>query len=71
MIISFTLNEEAFPKIKLSSSDISDKTNYQNALNLIKAIEKRYATLERILKLLIVKQSEFFFFGKEKFRFQI
>jgi len=63
--LKVTLNEEAFPKIKLSSSDISDKTNYQNALNLIKAIEKRYATLERILKLLIVKQSEFFFFGKE------
>lgn len=63
--LKVTLNEEAFPKIKLSSSDISDKINYQNALNLIKAIEKRYATLERILNLLIVKQSEFFFFGKE------
>lgn len=63
--LKITLNEEAFPKIKISSSDISDKVNYQNALKLIKAIEKRYATLEKILKLLIVKQSEFFFFGKE------
>lgn len=63
--LKVTLNEEAFPKIKLSSSDISDKTNYQNALNLIKAIEKRYITLEKILNLLIVKQYDFFFFGKE------
>ena len=64
-ILKVTLNEEAFPKIKLSSSDISDKINYQNALNLIKAIEKRYITLEKILNILIVKQSDFFFFGKE------
>lgn len=63
--LKVTLNEEAFPKIKLSSSDISDKTNYQNALNLIKAIEKRYITLEKILNLLIVKQFDFFFLGKE------
>ena len=63
--LKVTLNEEAFPKIKLSSSDISDKTNYQNALNLIKAIEKRYITLEKILNLLIVKQLDFFFLGKE------
>ena len=59
--LKVTLNEEAFPKIKLSSADISDKTNYQNALNLIKAIEKRYITLEKILNLLIVKQFDFFF----------
>lgn len=63
--LKVTLNEEAFPKIKLSSADISDKTNYQNALNLIKAIEKRYITLEKILNLLIVKQFDFFFLGKE------
>ena len=63
--LKVTLNEETFPKIKLSSADISDKTNYQNALNLIKAIEKRYITLEKILNLLIVKQFDFFFLGKE------
>ena len=63
--LKVTLNEDSFPKIKLSSADISDKTNYQNALNLIKAIEKRYITLEKILNLLIVKQFDFFFLGKE------
>ena len=62
--LKVTLNEEVFPKIKISS-DASNKNNYQNALNLIKAIEKRYITLEKILNLLIIKQFEFFFFGKE------
>ena len=62
--LKVTLNEEVFPKIKISS-DASNKNNYQNALNLIKAIEKRHITLEKILNLLIIKQFEFFFFGKE------
>jgi RNA polymerase sigma-54 factor len=62
--LKVTLNEEVFPKIKISS-DASNKNNYQNALNLIKAIEKRYITLEKILNLLIVKQFDFFFLGKE------
>ena len=35
------------------------------AINLIKSIEKRYITLERVLNQLIVKQKNFFFRGKD------
>lgn len=65
-----TLNEEAIPKIKISSSyestnSLSDKNNMYTAINLIKSIEKRYITLERVLNELIIKQKDFFFKGKD------
>lgn len=65
-----TLNEEAIPKIKISSSyestnSLSDKNNMYTAINLIKSIEKRYITLERVLNQLIIKQKDFFFKGKD------
>lgn len=65
-----TLNEEAIPKIRVNTSvenlnSISDKNNFYNAMNLIKSIEKRYATLERVLKELTIKQREFFFKGRD------
>lgn len=58
------LNQDAIPKIKLGNFSNND-LNYKNAINLIKAIEKRYITLEKILNLLIIKQHNFFFYGKE------
>lgn len=58
------LNQDAIPKIKLNCFQ-SNNLNYQNALNLIKAIEKRYITLEKILNLLIIQQKDFFFLGKD------
>lgn len=65
-----TLNEEAIPKIKINSSyestnSLSDKNNMYTAINLIKSIEKRYITLERVLNELIIKQKNFFFKGKD------
>lgn len=65
-----TLNDEAIPKIKISSSyestnSLSDKNNMYTAINLIKSIEKRYITLERVLNQLIIKQKDFFFRGKD------
>ncbi|MHD0317857.1 RNA polymerase factor sigma-54 [Fusobacterium sp. THCT1E2] len=65
-----TLNEEAIPKIKINSSyestnSLSDKNNMYTAINLIKSIEKRYITLERVLNELIIKQKDFFFKGKD------
>ena len=65
-----TLNDEAIPKIKISSSyestnSLSDKNNMYTAINLIKSIEKRYITLERVLNQLIIKQKPFFFKGKD------
>lgn len=65
-----TLNDEAIPKIKINSSyestnSLSDKNNMYTAINLIKSIEKRYITLERVLNQLIVKQKNFFFRGKD------
>ena len=64
------LNEEAIPKIKINSSyestnSLSDKNNMYTAINLIKSIEKRYITLERVLNQLIIKQKTFFFKGKD------
>lgn len=64
------LNEEAIPKIKISSSyestnSLADKNNMYTAINLIKSIEKRYITLERVLNQLIIKQKDFFFKGKD------
>lgn len=64
------LNEEAIPKIKISSSyestnSLADKNNMYTAINLIKSIEKRYITLERVLNQLIIKQKNFFFKGKD------
>lgn len=58
------LNQDAIPKIKLGNFSNND-LNYKNAINLIKAIEKRYITLEKILNLLIIKQHNFFFYGEE------
>lgn len=68
--LTVTLNEEAIPKIKINSSykstnSLSDKNNMYTAINLIKSIEKRYITLERVLNQLIVKQKNFFFRGKD------
>lgn len=68
--LTVTLNEEAIPKIKINSSykstnSLSDKSNMYTAINLIKSIEKRYITLERVLNQLIVKQKNFFFRGKD------
>ncbi|WP_373078174.1 RNA polymerase factor sigma-54 [Fusobacterium varium] len=65
-----TLNDEAIPKIKINSSyestnSLSDKNNMYTAINLIKSIEKRYITLERVLNQLIIKQKPFFFKGKD------
>lgn len=65
-----TLNDEVIPKVRINgsyenSSSISDKNNFYNAMNLIKSIEKRYITLERVLKELVVRQREFFFKGKD------
>lgn len=68
--LTVTLNEEAIPKIKINSSykstnSLSDKNNMYTAINLIKSIEKRYITLERVLNQLIIKQKNFFFRGKD------
>lgn len=65
-----TLNEEVIPKIKINNSyvstnSLSDKNNMYTALNLIKSIEKRYITLERVLNQLAIKQKTFFFKGKD------
>ena len=68
-----TLNDDAIPKIKLNSSyesknSLSDKNNIYTAINLIKSIEKRYITLERVLNQLIEKQKDFFFEGKDSLK---
>lgn len=65
----FQINEEVIPKININSgyvnSDGANKKSIYTAINIMKCLEKRYETLNKILELLIVKQKEFFFKGND------
>lgn len=67
--LTFTLNEDALPKISINSnystSDSANKNSIYTAMNIMKCLEKRVQTLTRILEVLIVKQKEFFFKGND------
>lgn len=65
--LTFQINEQAIPKININSnyinSENANKTSINNAINIMKCLEKRYQTLNKILNLLIIKQKDFFFNG--------
>lgn len=62
--IKMSLNQDVMPKLKINSNycgnSIIEKQNIHRALCLIKAVEKRCETLEKILNILVKRQSQYF-----------
>jgi len=67
-----SLNADAMPKIRINTAypcnSAIEKRNLQRAMYLIKAVEKRCETLERILNILAEKQRNYFFEGKDNLK---
>ena len=65
--LTYTINENSIPKININTSYVNSENANQKsiytAINIIKCLEKRYQTLNKILELLLIKQKEFFFKG--------
>jgi len=70
--LTVSLNQDAMPKIRINTNypcnSSLEKRNLQRAMYLIKAVEKRYETLERILNILAAKQSRYFFEGRDNLK---
>lgn len=66
--LTFKINEDLIPKININNSyfnsSFANKNSITTAITIMKCLEKRYQTLSNILELLIVKQKDFFFKGK-------
>lgn len=63
--LSYKINSDYLPKIYINSPNNLSSQARERIAYIIKSIEKRYDTLERIVQFLIFIQEEFFFKGKK------
>lgn len=63
--LEYKINDENIPKVYINSTTNVSQEKIDKISYIIKSIEKRYSTLERIIVFLLFAQKEFFFKGKK------
>lgn len=63
--LEYKINDENIPKVYINSTANVSQEKIDKISYIIKSIEKRYSTLERIIVFLLFAQKEFFFKGKK------
>lgn len=62
--LQYKINDENIPKVYINTTASATQKEIDRVHYIIKSIEKRYITLEKIVQYLLIAQSEFFFKGK-------
>lgn len=62
--LHYKINDENTPKVYINRDVLASPKDIEKAHYIIKAIEKRYITLEKIIQQLLIVQKDFFFKGK-------
>lgn len=63
--LNYKINEENIPKVYINQSVNVSQEKIEKISYIIKSIEKRYITLEKIITFLLFSQKDFFFKGKK------
>lgn len=66
--LTYKINDSNIPKIYIDSSSNMSKQNHDRINYILKSIEKRFLTLERIIQFLIFAQKDYFFYGKKSLK---